>query len=370
MLAGSLTVNVNGSSVDTGNALYGNIAFSLNPGLNEIIVTYTNGTTQTYKMCLFYLPSESGASLQQTLAAAIAAADSRAMDEATYQQESAGITSAKNLTINNTVIDLNKNFHILYTDNNVMNMGASAYTSAKVLQDFVEIKSFSRDYQNINLTLHNGVNNLEVQFGEGASLTVYKICVFNIPATAEAGFRANISAAVTAAQQKNFDQSSYNLEIKAIIQSNKYIALTNFIGNMDMNRKYRILYTELPQLVIQCSNAERADISMVKMSNASGVDGTETYVVGATTGIFTVPLVEGRNLLQISFTEFGVVTTYKYGVFRGSSKFGNRTKGNIINAVVNADNALNNDDLTFQIKLTDVSNTYFWNLNSNWFKWL
>ncbi|MEN6460493.1 MAG: hypothetical protein ABFC94_03875 [Syntrophomonas sp.] len=370
MLAGSLAVSVNGTSAGTSNALYGNIPFSLNPGPNEVIVQYTNGATQTYKMCLFYLPSESSPSLQQTLAAAIAAANSRTVDETTYQQESAGIALAKNLIINNTALDLNRNFHILYTENNIMNMGVTTYTNAKVLQDFVEIKSFTRDHQEITLNLHNGVNNLEVQFGEGAFQTVYKICVFYLPASAESGFRTNISAAVTAAQQKNFDQNSYNLEIKGIIQRNKYIAFTNFIGNLDMNRKYRILYTEEPQLVIQCSTAERADISMVKVSNGSDVAGTENYVVVAATGNFTVPLVEGRNVLQISFTEFGEVTTYCYGIFRGSSQFGRITKNKIIDAVVNADSTLNNDNLTYQINLMDVTNTYFRNLNSNWFKWL
>lgn len=370
MLAGSLSASINGTPAGTSNAMCGNIPFSLNPGLNEIIVQYSNGGTQIYKICVFYLPPDSSASLQQTLAAAIAAADGRAADEATYQQEKAGLTSAKNLTINNTAVDLNRNFNLLYTENNVMNLGVTAYTSVRVIQDFVEIKSFSRGHQDITLNLHNGVNNLEVQFGEGESLTVYKTCVFYIPPSSEPGFRANLSAAVAAAQQKNFDQNSYNLEIKGIIQSNKYIAFTNFIGNLDMNRKYRILYTELPQLVIQCSNAERADISMVKMSNASYIDGAESYVVASATGTFTIPLVEGRNVLQISFTEFGVTTTYKYGVFRGSSKFGRQTKNNIMNAVVSADNALNNDDMTFQIKLADVTNTYFWNLNSNWFKWL
>jgi hypothetical protein len=138
-----------------------------------------------------------------------------------------------------------------------------------------------------------------------------------------------------------------------------------------MNRKYRILYTEGSQLSIQCSTAERADISMVKIADGSNVAGTDSYAVSAATGNFTISLVEGRNLLAVSFTEFGEVHTYYYAVFRGSSKFGGKTKNNIINAVISADNALmNNDGLTWNIKLADVSNTYFWNLNSNWFKWL
>jgi hypothetical protein len=370
MFAGSINVSVNGTPVPADNTLHGKIPISLNAGQNEITVQYTNGTTQTYKTSLFYL-AESNASLQQTIGEAINAADVRALDETSYQREAAGITAAKALTINNARIDPNRFFNILYTENSVLNMGVTAYTSAKVLQDFTVFKSLSRDHQSLTLNLHNGVNNLEVQFGEGADLSIYKICVFYIPANAEAGFRANTSAAVTAAGLKNFDQTSYNLEIKAIIQNNRALAFTNFIGNLDMNRRYRILYTEGSQLTIQCSTAERADISMVKISDGSNVAGAESYVITAATGSFTIPLVEGRNLLQVTFTEYGEVKTYYYAIFRPSSKFGGRTKNNIINAVIAADNELaNNDGLTWNIKLIDTTNTYFWNLNSNWFKWL
>jgi len=368
---GSLAVSVNGSPAVTSNALYGNIPISLNLGQNEIIVQYTKEGTQAYKISIFYLPSESSSVLRETVSKAIIAADGRAIDEASYQQEVAGIPSAKNLFFDYPTADLNRHFYIQYTESHYYHLGVVAYASAKVIQDFVEITSFSQDYQYLSFDLHNGVNNFEVQFGAGATPAVYKICVFRIPDDAEPGFRANISAAVAAAQQKSFDQNSYNMEIKGIIQRNKYVAFTNFTGSMDTNRKYRILYTEGSQLSIQCSTAERADVTMVKMSNGSSIDGSESYVVGASTGNFTIPLVEGRNVLQISFTEFGEVTTYYYAIFRGSSQFGSQTKNNIINAVINADNALvNNDGLTYTIKLADVSNTYFWNLNSNWFKWL
>lgn len=371
MFAGSLAVSVNGTPVMTGGTFNGNVSLPLNPGQNEIILQYTNGGIQSYKICLFHLPSESNTMLQQTLGAAIAAADGRMVDEASYQKEVAGIVTAKDLRINNEVIDLNRSFNILYTENNMLSMGVTAYGAVKVLQDFVEFKSFSRDYQNLTLTLHNGVNNLEVQFGEGTAQAVYKICIFYIPANAEPGFRTYISTAVAAARQKSFDQNSYSLEIKGIIQNSKQLTFSNFIGNLDLSRKYRVLYTELSQLNIQCSTAERADISMVKMSNASGVSGSESYVVGGTTGNYTIPLVEGRNLLQVSYTEFGEVHTYFYAIFRGSSQFGNKTKNNIINEVIKADNALvNNDGLTYNIKLADVTNSYFWNLEKNWFKWL
>ncbi|MBP7175611.1 MAG: hypothetical protein KBA53_05240 [Thermoclostridium sp.] len=372
MFDGSINVSVNGTPVAVDNAAHGKIPVSLNPAQNEISVNiqFATGATQTWKTCLFYLP-ESSAGLQQTVGEAIALADGRAVDEASYQQEVAGITAAKTLTINNVRIDPNRLFNILYTENKVLNMGVTVYNSAKVLQDFTEVQSLSRDHQSLSLNLHNGVNNLEVQFGEGAALQVYKICVFYIPANAEASFRTNTSAVVTAANQKNFDQTSFNSEIKAIIQNNKTLAFDNFIGNLDMNRQYRILYTENAQLSIKCSTAERADISMVKMSDGSNVAGSESYTIIGGTGSFTIGLVEGRNLLTVTYTEFGEVKTYRYAIFRGSSKFGRKTKGNIINAVINADNQLaNNDGLTWNIKLADTTNTYFWNLNSNWFKWL
>ncbi|MEN6349683.1 MAG: hypothetical protein ABFD08_09860 [Syntrophomonas sp.] len=268
-----------------------------------------------------------------------------------------------------TEFDANRKFLIGSTEDNTMDIGITAKDSAKVLQDSVEVKSFSSDYQRITFNLHNGINNLEVQFGEGESLAVYKICVIHIPRDADETFLRNIFEATAGTYLQTFDENSYILKIKEIIQGNKYIAFTNFTHDMDMNRKYRILYTAESQLAIKCSTPERAEISMVKMSNSSNVDGTESYLVNGTTGYVTVPLVQGRNELKISFTELGEVTTYYYAIFRESSTFGNNTKNEIINAVISADSALNNDYQTYQAKLNEVSRTYFDKLNSWWTRW-
>jgi len=385
MINGNISVSVNGGSAGTSGALEGNILLQLNRGCNEVLIQCTTAGSKNYKISIFYFPTSIKQSVRQTISNAIIAADPQVLDETTYQREVANIlevvknAESRKLVVNDIPIPSDCFFNILYTESQQIIANISSYGPAKVSQDSSLINSFSGEHQDLPINLHNGVNNLEIQIGEGTSLKTYKVCVFYLPAEAEASLRANVSREVDSTRQRNFNQTSYNNEIKRIIQSNKYIAFTNFVGNLDMKRQYRILYTEESYLSVQLSNLEAGEVTVLKMSDSSGVGVPESYLVNATTGRNNIQLVEGRNELKFTFTEFGEQTTYYIAVIKGSSQFGRMTKDNIINSVIKADEALRissiNDTISTQYKvyqnnLTEVTNNYFQNLNSNWFRWL